>query len=157
MHRTQPRSGTLFMPHMQHFLFLKKVSHCKTKLTFKFVDCQDFELLHTHRWFREKSDVVVCPQSSGESLLFVFLILKSSNTWTLTKCGSLLHSCCSHYSKIVTGPRSWCWTQIIVSRSRFLTAHPHRLWSCCRCPTVFIWVSSPECDAASVWPLTPHD
>lgn len=37
-----------------------------SNLTLKFIDCQNFELVYTHWRFWKKSDIIVCPQSSGE-------------------------------------------------------------------------------------------
>lgn len=67
---TQPRSGTsiccLKCGFGGGFFFSFLNLALNSNLTLKFVDCQNFELVHAHWRFWKKSDIIVCPQSSGE-------------------------------------------------------------------------------------------
>lgn len=83
--------------------------------------------------------------------LFIFKYKNppSQNKYSWLSCQYISHS--SLCSKTTKAPHSWCWTQIIVSRSRFLSARPHRLWSCCRSRTAFISTSSTGSDTQILW------
>lgn len=136
-----------------HILTLKTAASQTWKQLFVFIDRQDFELVYPHWWFWEKSIIIICPQSSGE--LCSFTGVKCSEPFVFTSL-SMPCSCFRHYYKIVKVEHSWCWTQIIVSRSRFLSAHPRRLWSCCRSRAVFSWAFWPGSDTAVLRPFTQY-
>lgn len=80
----------------------------------------------------------------AQLFIFKYKHPPSQNKYSWLSCQYISHS--SLCSKTTKAPHSWCWMQIIVSRSRFLSARPHRLWSCCRSRTAFISTSSTGSD-----------
>lgn len=141
MHRAQPCSGILFMQHMPYIWFdyliqfnteTKHFNLQIVKILNSYTPIDDFEKRVTSSFVRKVQVSLIVSFNTH----FVFTVYCHEMLDSMGR----VSSCCSLYCKIGTGPpHSWCWTQTIGSRSRFLTARPRRLWSCCRSRAAFTW------------------